>query len=139
MKKKIIVTGGYGYISSYTAVELIENNFELIIIDDLSNSNKQTLLNIEKITEIAPTFCECDLKDIHHVKNVLKYNKDIEAAIHFAEHRAVGESVAKPLMYYQNNLVGLVKILIAQLEVVITNFIFSSSPTEYGNPKNNSN
>ena len=135
MKKKILVTGGCGYIGSHTVVELIENNFEVIIIDDLSNSNKETISNIQKITGVKPTFYECDLKDIHHLKNILKCNKDIEATIHFAAYKAVGESVAKPLLYYQNNLVSLVNILISQLEIGVTNFIFSSSATVYGNPK----
>jgi UDP-glucose 4-epimerase len=135
MKKKVLVTGGCGYIGSHTVVALIQNNFEVIIIDDLSNSNAQTLNNIKKITGVKPTFCECDLKDIHHVKNVLKYNKDIEATIHFAAYKAVGESVAQPLLYYQNNLVSLINILISQLELGNINFIFSSSATVYGNPK----
>ena len=135
MKTKVLVTGGCGYIGSHTVVALIQNNFEVIIIDDLSNSNAQTLNNIKKITGVKPTFCECDLKDIHHVKNVLKYNKNIEATIHFAAYKAVGESVAQPLLYYQNNLVSLINILISQLELGNINFIFSSSATVYGNPK----
>jgi UDP-glucose 4-epimerase len=135
MKKKILVTGGCGYIGSHTVVELIENNYEVVILDDLSNSNIETLNNIQKITGVKPTFCQCDLKDIHLVKNVLKYNKNIDATIHFAAYKAVGESVAKPLLYYQNNLVGLINILISQLEIGNINFIFSSSATVYGNPK----
>jgi UDP-glucose 4-epimerase len=135
MKKKILVTGGCGYIGSHTVVELIENNFEVLIIDDLSNSNKETISNIQKITGVKPTFYACDLKEIHTVRNILKENKDIEATIHFAAYKAVGESVAKPLLYYQNNLVSLINILITQLEIGVTNFIFSSSATVYGNPK----
>jgi len=135
MKEKVLVTGGCGYIGSHTVVELIQNNFEVIIIDDLSNSNVHILNNIKKITGVKPTFCECDLKDIHHVKNILRYNKNIEATIHFAAYKAVGESVAQPLLYYQNNLVGLINILISQLEIGNINFIFSSSATVYGNPK----
>ena len=135
MKQKTLVTGGCGYIGSHTVVELIENNFEVIIIDDLSNSNKETISNIQKITGVKPTFYACDLKDIHTVRNILKENKDIAATIHFAAYKAVGESVAKPLLYYQNNLVSLINILISQLEIGVTNFIFSSSATVYGNPK----
>tara|TARA_B110000208_G_scaffold164547_1_gene202175 strand:- start:1644 stop:2666 length:1023 start_codon:yes stop_codon:yes gene_type:complete len=135
MKQKILVTGGCGYIGSHTVVELIENDFEVIIIDDLSNSNEQTIENIKKITGVKPTFCKCDLKDINHIKNILKYNKNIEATIHFAAYKAVGESVAKPLLYYQNNLVSLVNILLSQLETGNSNFIFSSSAAVYGNPK----
>jgi UDP-glucose 4-epimerase len=135
MKKKILVTGGCGYIGSHTVVELIENNFEVLIIDDLSNSNKETIENIHKITGVKPIFYEGDLKEIHTVRNILKENKDIKATIHFAAYKAVGESVAKPLLYYQNNLVSLINILITQLEIGVANFIFSSSATVYGNPK----
>jgi|TARA_B110001450_G_scaffold115105_1_gene108810 UDP-glucose 4-epimerase len=135
MKQKILVTGGCGYIGSHTVVELIENNFDVLIIDDFSNSNKETIENIHKITGVKPTFYDCDLKEIHTVRKILKENKDIVATIHFAAYKAVGESVAKPLLYYQNNLVSLLNILSTQLEIGTTNFIFSSSATVYGNPK----
>jgi UDP-glucose 4-epimerase len=135
MKQKILVTGGCGYIGSHTVVELIENNFEVLIIDDFSNSNKETISNIHKITGVKPTFYTCDLKEIHTVRKILKENKDIAATIHFAAYKAVGESVVKPLLYYQNNLVSLLNILSTQLEIGTTNFIFSSSATVYGNPK----
>ena len=135
MKQKILVTGGCGYIGSHTVVELIENNFDVLIIDDFSNSNKETIENIHKITGVKPIFYACDLKEIHTVRKILKENKDIAATIHFAAYKAVGESVAKPLLYYQNNLVSLLNILSTQLEIGTTNFIFSSSATVYGNPK----
>lgn len=135
MKKKILVTGGCGYIGSHTVVELIQGNFDVVIIDDLSNSNSNTIDNIKKITGVQPIFYQCDLKDSNQVKKVLKENKDIEATIHFAAHKAVGESVEKPLLYYQNNLISLINILAAQLENGNTNFIFSSSATVYGSPK----
>jgi UDP-glucose 4-epimerase len=135
MKQKILVTGGCGYIGSHTVVELIENNFDVLIIDDFSNSNKETIENIHKITGVKPTFYDCDLKEIRTVRKILKENKDIAATIHFAAYKAVGESVAKPLLYYQNNLVSLLNILSTQLEIGTTNFIFSSSATVYGNPK----
>ena len=135
MKQKILVTGGCGYIGSHTVVELIENNFDVLIIDDFSNSNKETIENIHKITGVKPIFYACDLKEIHMVRKILKENKDIAATIHFAAYKAVGESVAKPLLYYQNNLVSLLNILSTQLEIGTTNFIFSSSATVYGNPK----
>ena len=106
MKQKILVTGGCGYIGSHTVVELIENNFDVLIIDDFSNSNKETIENIHKITGVKPTFYDCDLKEIRTVRKILKENKDIAATIHFAAYKAVGESVAKPLLYYQNNLVS---------------------------------
>lgn len=134
-KKKILVTGGCGYIGSHTVVELIHNNFEVIIIDDLSNSSIQTINNIEKITGIKPLFCECDLKNKKHLDNIIRYNKNIEATIHFAAYKAVGESVKKPLTYYQNNITSLLNLLEVQSNYNINNFIFSSSATVYGHPK----
>ncbi|WP_430928919.1 UDP-glucose 4-epimerase GalE [Polaribacter marinivivus] len=134
-KKKILVTGGCGYIGSHTVVELIHNNFEVIIIDDLSNSSIQTINNIEKITGIKPLFCECDLKNKKHLDNIIRYNKNIDATIHFAAYKAVGESVKKPLTYYQNNITSLLNLLEVQSNYNIDNFIFSSSATVYGHPK----
>ena len=135
MKKKILVTGGCGYIGSHTVVSLIENGFEVLIVDDLSNSNAFILDNIKKITGVKPTFINCDLKNFDHTENVIRYNKDVDAVIHFAAHKAVGESVNKPLKYYRNNLFSLVNMLLAQQDYGINNFIFSSSATVYGNPK----
>jgi UDP-glucose 4-epimerase len=135
MKKKILVTGGCGYIGSQTAVRLIENNFEVTIIDDLSNSQEKVIDNIKEITGIKPYFLKCDLKNKDHIDNILKYHKGFEAIIHFAAHKAVGESVQKPLMYYQNNLTGLINILVCAQKNNINNLIFSSSATVYGNPE----
>ncbi len=134
MKDKIIVTGGAGYIGSHTVVELIENNFEVVIIDDLSNSSKEAVEGIEKITGVKPKFEELDLKDLEKTKSVFKTHNDAKGVIHFAAYKAVGESVLEPLKYYQNNLYSLINSLIAQTENNIPNFIFSSSATVYGNP-----
>ena len=134
-KKKILVTGGCGYIGSHTVVSLIESGFEVVVVDDLSNSNEFILDNIKKITGIKPLFIKCDLKDFNDTENIISYNKDVDAVIHFAAYKAVGESVTQPLKYYQNNLFSLVNILLVQEKYSINNFIFSSSATVYGNPK----
>jgi len=135
MKNKIIVTGGCGYIGSHTVIELIENNYTVIILDDLSNSTEETLHRIEKITNVKPSFINIDLKDELKTKKVFKEHKDAKAVINFAAHKAVGESVKKPLMYYKNNLYSLINTLTALTENTINGFIFSSSATVYGTPK----
>ena len=135
MKNKIIVTGGCGYIGSHTVIELIENNYTVIILDDLSNSTEETLHRIEKITNVKPSFINIDLKDELKTKKVFKEHKDAKAVINFAAHKAVGESVQKPLMYYKNNLYSLINTLTALTETTINGFIFSSSATVYGTPK----
>ncbi len=135
MKNKIIVTGGCGYIGSHTVIELIENNYTVIILDDLSNSTEETLNRIEKITNVKPSFINIDLKDELKTKKVFKEHKDAKAVINFAAHKAVGESVQKPLMYYKNNLYSLINTLTALTETTINGFIFSSSATVYGTPK----
>tara|TARA_R110001592_G_C13172154_1_gene749956 strand:- start:405 stop:1433 length:1029 start_codon:yes stop_codon:yes gene_type:complete len=135
MKKKILVTGGCGYIGSHTVVKLIENNFEVTIIDDLSNSKEFILDNIEKITGVKPNFLKCDLKDLSQVKNILRNHNDFEAVIHFAAYKAVGESVKEPLKYYQNNVGSLLNLLICSKKQGIHKVIFSSSATVYGNPE----
>ncbi|WP_178989535.1 UDP-glucose 4-epimerase GalE [Winogradskyella schleiferi] len=135
MKNRIIITGGCGYIGSHTVIALIEHDFEVIIIDDLSNSNEQVLERIKKITGVKPKLLNIDLKNSFLAENAFRYNKDIDAVIHFAAHKAVSESVQKPLMYYQNNLCALVNTLMAMEKYNINNFIFSSSATVYGNPK----
>jgi len=133
--KKILVTGGCGYIGSHTVVNLIQNNFDVIVLDDLSNSSEFMLDNIKKITGVKPLFIKCDLKDIKHTEEVIRSNKDIDVVIHFAAHKAVGESVKNPLKYYQNNLLSLINLLIVLEKYNIDNLIFSSSATVYGNPK----
>lgn len=134
-KNKILVTGGCGYIGSHTVIKLIENNFEVLIADDLSNSTIESIDRIEKITNVRPAFINIDLKEVAKVRTLFHDFQQIDAVIHFAAHKAVGESVQKPLMYYQNNLFSLINILTCQLEVPIHNFIFSSSATVYGTPE----
>lgn len=134
MKNKIIVTGGCGYIGSHTVVELLEHHFEVVIMDDLSNSDVETLDRIEKITGRKPVFEHVNLTSAEATRKTFEAHKDAKAVIHFAAFKAVGESVQKPLIYYKNNLYTLINILEVQQELKINNFIFSSSATVYGNP-----
>jgi UDP-glucose 4-epimerase len=134
MQEKIIVTGGCGYIGSHTVVTLMNHNYEVVIIDDLSNSNAQILDRIQKITGVKPHFEQVDLKSYEATQSIFKTHKDAKAVIHFAAHKAVAESIKNPLMYYQNNLFSLINTLKAQQEYGINRLIFSSSATVYGNP-----
>lgn len=132
---KILVTGGTGYIGSHTAVELQNSGHEVIIVDNLSNSNKNVLEGITKITGIRPEFEEFDLADVEKTADFFKRHSDIEGIIHFAAYKAVGESVEEPLMYYHNNLGSLINILQGMKDNDIENFVFSSSCTVYGQPE----
>lgn len=135
MKGKILVTGGTGYIGSHTAVELIESGFEVVIIDNLSNSREDVLEGIESITGVKPAF-ECfDLCDFNLLDAFFEKHQDIKAIIHFAASKAVGESVDKPLLYYRNNIQSLVNMLELMGKYKIPNIVFSSSCTVYGQPK----
>jgi UDP-glucose 4-epimerase len=134
MKHKILVTGGTGYIGSHTVVELQQSGYEVVVVDDLSNSGIDVLDNIEKITGIKPAFEKFDLADREKTSEFFSRNNDIIAIIHFAASKAVGESVEKPLLYYHNNLVSLMNILENQLKHNIPNIVFSSSCTVYGQP-----
>ncbi len=129
---KILVTGGLGFIGSHTVVELQNERFEVVIIDDLSNSSIEVLNGITKITGKTPTFEQFDLKDKTKVQEFFKLNQDIKGIIHFAASKAVGESVENPLMYYENNINTLVYVLQELKELNTANFIFSSSCTVYG-------
>lgn len=131
MNKKILITGGLGYIGSHTAVELIENGFEPVIIDDLSNSSLAVLDGIEKITGVRPEFIKLDMRDKKALNQFFE-NQPIDGVIHFSAFKAVGESVEKPLAYYENNLNALVFLLQELTERNIQSFIFSSSCTVYG-------
>ncbi len=131
---KILITGGTGYIGSHTVVELIENNKDLIIVDNLSNSSIEVLDGIKKITDVKPDFVKLDLTDKKATNDFFDNNKDINAIIHFAAFKAVGESVENPLMYYQNNLISLMNILTNMIKHNIENLVFSSSCTVYGQP-----
>ena len=127
----ILVTGGLGYIGSHTVVELLNNNFEVVIIDDLSNSEKFILKNIEEVSGKKPVFYPFDLKRKQLLKQVFDAHK-IDGCIHFAAYKAVGESQEKPVDYYENNLFSLINLLQEFKERNISNFIFSSSCTVYG-------
>ena len=132
---KILVTGGLGFIGSHTVVELQNEGFEVIAIDNLSNSSIEVLDGIEKITGKKPIFENIDLREKLAVQNFFKKNNDIAGVIHFAASKAVGESVEKPLLYYENNINSLVYILQEMANLPLANFIFSSSCTVYGQAK----
>lgn len=132
--KQILVTGGTGYIGSHTVVELQNAGYEVVIVDNLSNSGIEVLDGIEKITGIRPTFEQFDLIDREKVEAFFNKYPKIEAIIHFAASKAVGESVEKPLLYYRNNLVSLINLLECQIKFGISNIVFSSSCTVYGQP-----
>jgi len=131
---KILVTGGAGYIGSHTVVELQKVGFEVVIVDNLSNSNIDVLNGIEKITGIRPAFENIDCVDYMSMDRMFEKYNDIDAIIHFAAYKAVGESVEKPLMYYRNNLVSLINILQLMPIHKVKNLVFSSSCTVYGQP-----
>jgi UDP-glucose 4-epimerase len=135
MKKKILVTGGTGFIGSHTSVELIENGFDVVIIDNLYNSEAEVIDRIEKITGVRPLLEVFDLCDKDKTDLFFSNNTDISAVIHFAAYKAVGESVSKPLDYYRNNLVSLINLLDAMQKRGISNLVFSSSCTVYGQPE----
>jgi len=132
---KVLVTGGTGYIGSHTAVELINEGFEVVIVDNLSNSKIDSLDGIEKITGVCPAFEQIDLCDKEKTETLLKKYTGIDAIIHFAAYKAVGESVAQPLKYYHNNLVSLIHLLELMQQYSIANMVFSSSCTVYGQPE----
>jgi len=129
---KIVVTGGLGFIGSHTVVELQNEGFEVIVIDNLSNSSESVLDGIFNITGKRPVFEKMDLRDKESVQDFFQKNHDISGVIHFAASKAVGESVGNPLLYYENNLNSLVYILQELKELQNANFIFSSSCTVYG-------
>lgn len=136
-KTKILVTGGTGYIGSHTAVELINAGFEVVIIDNLSNSNIEVLDGIEAITGVRPAFVKGDCCDIDTLRKLFTDYPGIKGIINFAASKAVGESVQKPLLYYRNNLTTLVNLLDLMPEFGVKGFVFSSSCTVYGEPDEN--
>ncbi len=131
---KILVTGGCGYIGSHTVVELLESNYEVIIIDNFSNSKREVLDKIRLITNKDFKFYEGDVCNKDILTKIFNENK-IDAVIHFAGYKAVGESVAKPLMYYRNNLDSTISLLEVMQQYNCKKFVFSSSATVYGTPK----
>lgn len=134
MKKKILVAGGTGYIGSHTTVELQQAGYDVLIIDDLSNSNIEVLDGIERITGVRPDFVQLDLKDKEGARKALEAHPGIEGVILFAASKAVGESVQQPLKYYRNNITTLINILELMPEFQIKGIVFSSSCTVYGQP-----
>ncbi len=134
MGKKVIVTGGTGYIGSHTVVELIVAGFEPVIIDNLYNSDRSVLEGIRAITGVTPKFWEYDLCDGQKLDEVFRAEGKVDAIIHFAAYKAVGESVRKPLDYYRNNLTSLMNLLAAMERHGTPALVFSSSCTVYGQP-----
>lgn len=134
MKQRILVTGGTGFIGSHTTVELQEAGYEVIIIDNLSNSRADVVDGIEKITGIRPHFENIDCCDIEALDKVFSKYEGIEGIIHFAASKAVGESVEKPLLYYRNNINSLLNLLELMPKHGVKGIIFSSSCTVYGQP-----
>jgi len=137
MGQKILVTGGTGYIGSHTAVELQNAGYEVVIIDNLSNSTADSIDGIEKITGIRPAFEKVDCNDEAALREVFSKYAPISGIIHFAASKAVGESVEKPLLYYKNNLVSLINLLELMPEYDVKGIVFSSSCTVYGEPDEN--
>ena len=135
MKHTILVTGGTGFIGSHTTVELIEAGYDVVIVDDLSNSKIEVLDGIEKITGVRPAFEQVDLRDKLATEEVFKKYPKISGIIHFAASKAVGESVQKPLLYYRNNITSLINLLELMPLYDVKGIIFSSSCTVYGQPK----
>jgi UDP-glucose 4-epimerase len=134
MKNKILVTGGAGYIGSHTTVELQKAGYEVIIVDNLSNSSADVIDGIEQITSIRPAFEHVDCIDLNAMKTVFDQYAGIKGIIHFAASKAVGESVQKPLLYYRNNLVSLLNLLDLMPAYNVESIVFSSSCTVYGQP-----
>ncbi|MBO4821200.1 MAG: UDP-glucose 4-epimerase GalE [Prevotella sp.] len=134
MKKTILVTGGTGFIGSHTTVELQEAGYDVVIVDNLSNSKIEVVDGIEKITGIRPAFEQVDCCDIDALKAVFAKYPGICGIIHFAASKAVGESVEKPLLYYRNNINSLINLLELMPEFGVKGIIFSSSCTVYGQP-----
>lgn len=135
MKQTILVTGGTGFIGSHTTVELQQAGYNVVIVDNLSNSKIEVIDGIEKITGIRPAFEQVDLRDMAATEAVFQKYPDIQGIIHFAASKAVGESVEKPLLYYRNNVISLVNILELMPKYNVKGIIFSSSCTVYGQPK----
>ena len=131
---KILVTGGTGYIGSHTVVELLNSGYEVVIVDNFSNSKPIVIDNIKKITGKDFKFYKLDVCSKRKLREVFKENK-IDAVIHFAGYKAVGESVQKPLKYYYNNLLSTINLLDVMKEYSVKKFVFSSSATVYGDPE----
>lgn len=131
---KILVTGGAGYIGSHTCVELLDAGYEVVVVDNLANSKKEALKRVEDITGKKMSFFEVNLLD-HEKLEFIFSEHQIDAVIHFAGYKAVGESVSKPLSYYHNNITGTIHLCEAMKKYGVKNLVFSSSATVYGDPE----
>jgi UDP-glucose 4-epimerase len=129
----ILITGGAGYIGSHTSVQMLAAGYEIVIVDNLSNSSQESLKRVEEISGKTFPFIEADIRDKHVMRTVFKAH-DISAVIHFAGLKAVGESAEKPQLYYDNNVVGSLNLLEVMAEFNVKNIVFSSSATVYGDP-----
>ena len=130
----ILVTGGAGYIGSHTVLELLQLGNEVVVVDNLSNSSKESLKRVESITQKVPIFYELDLLDKSSLENVFEKHS-IDSVIHFAGYKAVGESVQKPMMYYENNINSTLVLCEVMKKYNVRNLVFSSSATVYGDPE----
>ena len=131
---KILITGGAGYIGSHTALELLTEGYEVVIYDNLSNSSEESLKRVEELTGKQLKFYEGDVLDESALTAMFKTEK-IDAVIHCAALKAVGESVKKPLEYYHNNITGTLTLMKVMREMGVKNIVFSSSATVYGSPE----
>jgi UDP-glucose 4-epimerase len=132
--KKILITGGAGYIASHTNIELLEGDYDLVLVDNFCNSTYESVNRVEELTGRKVKFYEADLLDQASLENVFEQEAGIEAVIHFAALKAVGESVEKPLDYYENNISGSLNLYRAMQKYNVTKIVFSSSATVYGDP-----
>ncbi len=130
----VLVTGGAGYIGSHTCIELLNAGYEVVVVDNLYNSKKTALDRVEEITGKKVTFYEVDCCDEEALQKVFDENPEIDSAIHFAGYKAVGESVAKPIMYYENNIMSTLSLVKCMNKAGVKNIVFSSSATVYGRP-----
>ena len=131
---KILVTGGAGYIGSHTCVELLEAGYDVVVVDNLYNASEKSLERVKEITGKEVTFYQADIRDKEALDQIFDKEKDVEAVIHFAGLKAVGESVAKPMEYYENNIAGTLNLCGVMRNHGVKNIIFSSSATVYGDP-----
>ena len=132
---KILITGGAGYIASHTNIELLKEGHELVLVDNFCNSVFESVKRVEKISGKKLKFYEVDLLDIPALESVFEKEPNIDAVIHFAALKAVGESVEQPLRYYENNITGSLNLYKAMKKYGVKNFVFSSSATVYGDPE----